>query len=54
MRVFFIALGVVFLIWIVSLIIQRLDKQKRERDIQKRLEEKKKEAEESERSPFRR
>lgn len=53
MRVLLIALGVVFLIWILSLIIQHLDKRRKERDIQKRLEEKKKEAED-ERSPFRR
>ncbi len=54
MRVLLIALGVVFLIWILSLLIQHFDKRRRERDIQKRLEEKKKEAEEKEKSPFRR
>jgi hypothetical protein len=53
MRVLAIALGVVFLIWIVSLLIQHIDKRKREQDIQKRLEEKKKEAEQD-RSPYRR
>jgi len=53
MRGLLIALGVVFLIWVLSLIIQHFDKRRREKDIQKRLEEKKKEAEE-ERSPFRR
>jgi len=53
MKALIIALAVVFLIWIVSLLIQHFDKRRRERDIQKRLEEKKKEAEE-EKSPYRR
>jgi len=52
MRVLIITVGVVFLIWILSLLIQHFDKRKREQDIQKRLDEKKKETEED--RPFRR
>ncbi len=54
MKVLLIALGVVFLIWIISLLLQSADKRKKEADIRKRLEEKKKEADEKEKGPLRR
>jgi hypothetical protein len=54
MKILLIAIGVVFLIWIISLLIQSGEKRKREADIKKRLEDKKKDEEEEERSPFRR
>jgi len=44
-----IAIGVVFLFWIISLLIQSADKRAREERIKRNIEEKKKE---EERSPF--
>ncbi|OPX17394.1 hypothetical protein BXT86_06710 [candidate division WOR-3 bacterium 4484_100] len=50
---FLIALGVVIIIWLISIFIQRADKARREEIIRKRLEEKKKEEEAKEKSVFR-
>ncbi len=54
MRVLIITVGVVIVIWILSLLIQHFDKRRREQDIQKRLDQKQKEKAEEENRPFRR
>lgn len=47
-----VALGVVFLLWVGSLLIQKKDKASREKVIKQHVEEKKKEEEEQSSSPF--
>ena len=53
MIIFLIVLGVVFLIWVISLFLQRKDKKSREKIIQDHVEEKKKQEEVENKSPFR-
>ena len=48
-----IVLGVVFLLWIISKLIQKKDKTTREKVIQEHVEEKKKQEEAESQSPFR-
>jgi len=45
MNILLVAVGAVILIWIITFVIQSLEKKSREEDIKKRLEEKKKEEE---------
>jgi hypothetical protein len=49
-RYILIALGVVVVLWIVSVLIQKSDKRARERYIKEKLEQRKKEEEERERA----
>ncbi|MGB3339901.1 MAG: hypothetical protein WBB37_00255 [bacterium] len=54
MIILLIALGLVFLIWIISMFVQKKEKKTREEIVKQHLEEKKKEEEAAEsRSPFR-
>ena len=50
MRYILIALGVVVVLWIISVLIQKSDKRARERYIQEKLEQRKKEEEEREKA----
>ena len=48
----FIALGVVLLLWLISLLIQKKDKVSREKLVKQHLEEKKQQEEAETKSPF--
>jgi|GEM_PF-1544166 len=53
MKILLIAIGIVFLIWIINLLLQRRERKAREMQIKRRLEEKKKQ-EEKNQIPFKR
>lgn len=53
MIVLFIALGLVFLFWLVTVLIQKSHKKSRDKLVEKHKEEKKKQEEAESRSPFR-
>lgn len=53
MKILLVAVGIVIAIWIINLLLQRREREVRETQIKKRLEEKKKQEEKSQ-IPFKR
>lgn len=50
--IFLIGLGVIAVLWVIAMVIQKTDKKRRDALIRKRQEEKKEEQEKESRSPF--